>query len=112
MTEPKPTPVDRNPYIEVGTILADVYLNITGIAEGTSEVMNALIPPGHDVYDTRTHVAVPVETIREAADSLQKIASGSITGNNHAHRPWAQKRADALRSLLPTDESAGDDDAN
>jgi len=47
------------------------------------------------------HVSAPESMIRDAADSLQKIASGSITGNNQAHRLWAQKRADALRALLP-----------
>lgn len=73
-----------------------------------SAVARAVCPEHHAVYDTRTHAAVPVAEIEEAASALQKVASGQITGNNHSHRPWAQKRADALRSLLPTEESAGD----
>lgn len=69
-------------------------------------VARAVCPAHHAVFDTRTHVAVPVAEIREAAESLQKVANGSISGNNHSHRPWAQKRADAIRSLLPTESEA------
>lgn len=89
------TPIDPNEYEELG----EVYLE--ALVEGESGFMavaRAVLPEGY--------VAVPVEVIEESANALQKVASGQITGNNHSHRPWAQKRADAIRSLLPTESEA------
>lgn len=74
--------------------------------QGYTEVGRAALPKTHAIYDTRTHVAVPVALIEESASALEKVASGSITGNNHSHRPWARSKAYALRALLPT-ESEG-----
>ena len=52
-------------------------------------------------------VTVDPAVIEETIRAMEKIYAGQITMNNHAHRPWLQKRIDALRALLTAQPEPG-----
>lgn len=62
-------------------------------------VARAVCPEHHAVYDTRTHVAGPIDALNKAIVGLEMTRDGQLA-------TWRPERSEAvamLRSLLPTE---------
>jgi hypothetical protein len=97
-----------NPYGIGYEVLNEVALHIIDHGDALGAIVDAFVPAHHAVFDTRTHVAVPVAELREILSSVNRLnMSDEDVESLVADWLLSRDEADAflmLRSLLPNEE--------
>ena len=97
------TPIDPGDEAELTrAFVAGVRANLDDPMAGVVAVARAVCPEHHAVYDTRTHVAVPVmalEDLLEQHDHFLYMMESPLEGE------WDKTTSKQLRALLPKEET-------